>query len=52
MTPTDPPAQVRAAAKRQSAGKYKGKVAARERRKGHVAANPAPRDEYADVFQG
>src|SRR5436190_1315038 len=37
--------QIRAAVKKQNAGKYATKVKARSKRKQHVAANPAPRDE-------
>ena len=44
-------AQVRAMLKRQQQGKYVAKVASREERKQHVAANPLPKDELADVFK-
>lgn len=43
--------QIRAAVKRQNAGKYATKVKARSKRKEHVAAHPAPRDELAGVFR-
>lgn len=43
--------QIRAAVKKQNAGKYATKVKARSKRKQHVAANPAPRDELAGVFR-
>ena len=43
--------QIRAAVKRQNAGKYATKVKARSKRKQHVAAHPAPRDELAGVFR-
>ena len=52
LTPHTPLVQMRAAAKKQSAGKYKGKVHQKERHKRHVAANPAPRDEFEGVFRG
>lgn len=45
------PNAVRALLKRQSAGKYTNKVAAKERRKGHLAQHPMPRDELEDVFK-
>eukprot|EP00798_Chlamydomonas_sp_ICE-L_P021638 gene21638-28647_t len=45
------PNAVRAAAKRQAAGKYKNKVGQKERRKEHVAANPLPVDELDAVFK-
>ncbi len=44
-------AQVRAAAKKQAAGKYVGKVQAREARKQHVTENPLPRSELDDLFR-
>lgn len=37
--------------KRRQQGKYASKVASREGRKQHVAANPLPHDELADVFK-
>jgi ribosome biogenesis protein BRX1 len=45
------PNAVRAALRRRAQGKYAGKVAQREGRKAHLAANPAPRDPLADVFR-
>ncbi|CAL5227475.1 g10452 [Coccomyxa viridis] len=45
------PNKIRAAVKKQNAGKYATKVKARSKRKQHVAANPAPRDELAGVFR-
>ncbi|KFM27033.1 Ribosome biogenesis protein brx1 [Auxenochlorella protothecoides] len=45
------PNAIRAALKKQQSGKYGAKVDAREHRKQHVAANPLPRSELADVFQ-
>lgn len=46
-----PPLQIRSMLKRQQQGKYASKVASREERKQHVAANPLPHDELADVFK-
>lgn len=43
--------QIRAAVKKQSAGKYGAKVKARSRRREHVAAHPIPKDELGDVFK-
>ncbi len=43
--------QIRAAVKRENAGKYATKVRARNKRKEHVAAHLAPRDELAEVFR-
>ena len=43
--------QIRAAVKKQNAGKYATKIKARSKRKQHVAAHPAPRDELAGVFR-
>lgn len=37
--------------KRRQQGKYANKVASREERKQHVADNPLPHDELADVFK-
>ena len=48
-----PPArlQIRSMLKRQQQGKYVAKVASREGRKAHVAANPMPKDVLGDVFK-
>ena len=43
--------QIRAAVKKQNAGKYATKVKARSKRKQHVANHPAPQDELAGVFR-
>ena len=43
--------QIRAAVKKQKAGKYGAKVKARSKRKAHVAKHPLPRDELANVFK-
>lgn len=43
--------QIRAAEKRQKAGKYKRKVATKQKRKQHAQANPLPISEFADVFK-
>lgn len=43
--------QIRAAIKKQSAGKYSAKVKARGKRREHVAAHPIPKDELGDVFK-
>lgn len=45
------PNEVRAAMKKQSQGKYVSKVTSREKRKEHVAANPAPKKAFGDVFK-
>ncbi|BDA41073.1 Ribosome biogenesis protein BRX1 homolog [Coccomyxa sp. Obi] len=45
------PNKIRAAIKKQSAGKYSAKVKARGKRREHVAANPIPKDELGDVFK-
>lgn len=43
--------QIRAAVKRENAGKYATKVKARSKRKQHVAAHQTPRNELAGVFR-
>lgn len=45
------PNVLRAAIKRQKAGKYAGKVAGKQRQREHRADNPMPRSELADVFR-
>ena len=45
------PNLLRAAVKRQQAGKYKAKVAGQKRAREHRAANPMPKSELADVFR-
>ncbi len=45
------PNVIRAALKRQKAGKYNTKVTSRARRREHVAKNPLPKDEFADTFK-
>ncbi|KAI7835875.1 hypothetical protein COHA_010223 [Chlorella ohadii] len=45
------PNTIRSMLKRRQQGKYASKVASREGRKQHVAANPLPHDELADVFK-
>ena len=45
------PNLLRAAVKRQQAGKYKAKVANQKRAREHRAANPLPKSELADVFR-
>ena len=45
------PNLLRAAIKRQQAGKYKAKVAGQKRARDHKAANPMPVSELADVFR-
>jgi hypothetical protein len=42
---------VRAAVKRQKAGKYAVKIKARAKRKEHVERNPLPPNELGDVFK-
>jgi len=49
--PLPPRPQIRSMLKRRQQGKYASKVASREGRKQHVAANPLPHDELADVFK-
>lgn len=46
------PNAVRAAIKRQAAGKYGSKVAARDRREAHKGDNPLPRDPMEGLFRG
>ena len=46
------PNAVRAALKRRMQGKYTDKVASREQRKAHLAANPMPKNALGDVFRG
>ncbi|KAG2426956.1 hypothetical protein HXX76_012741 [Chlamydomonas incerta] len=46
------PNAVRSAIKRKAAGKYGSKVAARDRRTDHVAANPLPRNPLDGIFKG
>ncbi|GAB4815163.1 hypothetical protein N2152v2_002209 [Parachlorella kessleri] len=45
------PNTIRALLKKQQSGKYAGKVASKAARKQHVADNPLPHDELADVFR-
>lgn len=42
---------LRAAIKRQKAGKYARKVAGRQDQREHRLENPMPRSELADVFR-
>ncbi|KAG2485436.1 hypothetical protein HYH03_015815 [Edaphochlamys debaryana] len=46
------PNAIRAAVKRKAAGKYGSKVAARDRRTEHKAANPTPRAPMEGLFKG
>ncbi|MEW5301661.1 MAG: hypothetical protein WDW36_004507 [Sanguina aurantia] len=46
------PNAVRSAAKKAAAGKYKNKIAAREKRKTHVGEHPAVRGELDGLFAG
>ena len=50
-TPLAAAVQIRALLKKQQSGKYAGKVASKVARKQHVADNPLPPDELADVFR-
>lgn len=45
------PNAVRAALKKKAQGKYVAKVASRQNRKAHIAANPLPKNALGDVFK-
>lgn len=45
------PNTIRSMIKRQQQGKYVSKVQSRQDRKQHIAANPLPKNEFADVFK-
>lgn len=45
------PNAIRSAAKRKAAGRYKGRVVAKDKHKKHVARNPLPKSFLDDVFR-